>query len=138
LADRAKGIKPQAETMYNWEGGYRLKGNNINMLGFKSRYTLEANYYYMNYDNQLVLTGQLNNVGSALRTNIKDSYRKGVELAGMVNLNEFVEFSTNFNVSSNKIRNYTETVYVYNADYEPEAIVENKYSKTDISFLRTS
>ena len=88
----------------------------------------------MDYKNQLVLTGQLNDVGSPLRTNIKDSYRQGIELSGVINLNELVEVSSNLTLSRNKIQNYTETVYVYNADYVPEAIVENNYSETDISF----
>ncbi len=74
----------------------------------------------MDYKNQLVLTGQLNDVGSPLRTNIKDSYRTGVELAGLLNLNDLVEVSSTLTLSRNKIRNYAETVYVYDADYKPE------------------
>ncbi|MBK0401493.1 TonB-dependent receptor [Adhaeribacter sp. BT258] len=134
LADREAGKKPMPETMYNWEAGYRLRGQNATLFGTKTRYSFDANYYFMDYKNQLVLTGQLNDVGSPLRTNIKDSYRQGIELSGVLNLNELVELSSNLTVSRNKIQNYTETVYVYNEDYVPETIVENKYSETDISF----
>ncbi|MFC5269116.1 TonB-dependent receptor [Adhaeribacter terreus] len=122
------------EKMLNWEAGYRLRGQNAMLFGTKTRYTLDANLFYMDYQNQLVLTGQLNDVGSPLRTNIKDSYRAGVELAGMLNLNERVELSSTLTLSRNKIQNYTETVYVYNEDYVPEAIIENNYSETNISF----
>ncbi|WP_092102127.1 TonB-dependent receptor [Pontibacter chinhatensis] len=126
---QAGAANPKAETLYNVEAGYRLRGN-----AQATRYTLDANLYYMDYDNQLVLTGQLNDVGSPLRTNIKDSYRAGVELAGMVNFNDVLELSSNVTFSRNKIRNYTEHLYVYDADYNVEDIVETNYKETDISF----
>ena len=131
LADVAR---PNAETMYNLEAGYRLRSTGAPILGQNTRYTLDANYYYMDYDNQLVLTGQLNDVGTPLRTNIKNSYRTGIELAGMLNLNDFVEMRSTLTLSRNKIRNYNETVYVYDADYNVENTLENTYNETDISF----
>ncbi|KAA9333688.1 TonB-dependent receptor [Adhaeribacter soli] len=133
-ADRDAGKKPLPETLYNWEAGYRLRGNSAAFLGENSRYTFDANYYYMDYKNQMVLTGQLNDVGEPLRTNVKSSYRMGVELAGLINFNGFLELSSNLTLSRNKIQDYTETVYVYNEDYEMEKILESNYSETDISF----
>ncbi|MDX5421620.1 MAG: TonB-dependent receptor [Hymenobacteraceae bacterium] len=126
--------RPKAETLYNLEAGYRLRGTIPNLPGAISRYSLEANYYYMDYKNQLVLTGQLNDVGSPLRTNIKDSYRTGVELAGLINMDDKVELSSNVTLSRNKIKNYSETVYVYDEYYNVENVVENRYEETDISF----
>ena len=35
----------------------------------------------MDYENQLIITGELNDVGAAIRTNVKDSYRRGVEIS---------------------------------------------------------
>ncbi|MFD2246116.1 TonB-dependent receptor [Pontibacter ruber] len=134
LADRTRGVQPEAETLYNWEAGYRLHGSSTAILGYNTRYSVDANYFFMDYKNQLVLTGQLNDVGSPLRTNIKDSYRTGIELAGSVNLNDVVELSSNLNLSRNKIRNYNETVYIYDENYSVEGTTENKYSETDISF----
>ncbi|TXK44934.1 TonB-dependent receptor [Pontibacter qinzhouensis] len=134
--DRERGIRPQAERMVNLEAGYRLRGatGGVTESTPGTRYTLDANVYYMDYQNQLVLTGQLNDVGNGLRTNIKDSYRAGIELAGALSLNDFVEFRSNLTLSRNKIRNYTETVYIYDEDYNVEGIVENEYEETDISF----
>ncbi|OKL39118.1 TonB-dependent receptor [Pontibacter flavimaris] len=126
---QAGAADPKAETLYNLEAGYRLRGNRQT-----TRYNVDANIYYMDYNNQLVLTGQLNDVGSPLRTNIKDSYRAGVELAGLVNFNDVVELSSNVTFSRNKIRNYTEYLYVYDADYNVEDVVETNYKETDISF----
>ncbi|MGV3585753.1 MAG: TonB-dependent receptor [Adhaeribacter sp.] len=134
FVDRKGAGSPQAETMYNLEAGYRLRGNNPQLTGRRIGYTLDANYYYMDYKNQLVLTGQLNDVGSPLRTNIKASYRTGVELAGLLNFYNLVEVSSSVSLSRNKIQNYTETVYIYDADYNPEGTVENNYTETDISF----
>ncbi|WP_018476927.1 TonB-dependent receptor [Pontibacter roseus] len=126
--------RPKAETLHNLEAGYRLRGNGLSLLGQSLGYTLDANYFYMDYDNQLVLTGQLNDVGAPLRTNIKDSYRTGIELAGMVKLNDLMEWSSNVTLSRNKIQNYTETVYVYDESYSVENVIRNNYNETDISF----
>lgn len=134
LNERRQGVRPLPETMYNWEAGYRMRGDNLAVLGQAARYSVDANYYYMDYKNQLVLTGQLNDVGAPLRRNIKDSYRTGVELAGLLNFNDRVEVASNFALSRNKIRNYTETVYIYNEDYVSEGAVESQYGQTDISF----
>ncbi len=133
LTDRQNGVQPKPETMYNLEAGYRLR-KAATILGQQAAYTVDANYFFMDYNNQLVLTGQLNDVGTPLRTNIKDSYRTGVELAGLINLADKVEVSSNLTLSRNKIRNYNETLYVYDADYNPENVVVNNYSETDISF----
>ena len=132
--DRQGSESPQPERLYNLEAGYRLKGGPGSATGKGTRYRLNANYYYMDYNNQLVLTGQLNDVGSALRTNIKASYRSGIELAGVLNLRDFMELSSNITLSRNKIRNYHETVYVYDADYNVGDVVDNTYDETDISF----
>ena len=63
--------RPSHETLYNTELGIRQNFRN----------TIWAiNGYLMQYKNQLVLTGQLNDVGEYTRTNVDDSYRIGVEL----------------------------------------------------------
>lgn len=122
--------QPKHETLYNLEAGYKLNGT----LGGGANYSFGASYYYMDYNNQLVPTGELNDVGSPLRTNIKDSYRTGVELAGAINLNDFIEVSSNIALSKNKIRNFTEYLYTYDADYNVEAVTEVNHKSTDIAF----
>lgn len=134
FVDRKGVEQPKPETLYNLEAGYRLRGNKTASSVGAVRYSAEANYFYMDYYNQLVLTGQLNDVGSPLRTNIKNSYRTGVELAGLVNWHDFVEVSSTLTLSRNKINNYTETVYVYDAGYNVENTLVNTYPETDISF----
>lgn len=134
FVDRKGAQQPKPETLYNVEAGYRLRGKLTDLAAQKMRYSLDANYFYMNYYNQLVLTGQLNDVGAPLRTNIKNSYRTGVELAGSLNWCERVEMSSTLTLSRNKINDYLETVYVYDAEYNVENTVTNRYPKTAISF----
>src|SRR5690606_38013079 len=73
FVDAPEGSSPKAETLRNLEAGIRRNAHNFS-------YT--ANFYYMNYKNQLVLTGELNDVGSPVRTNVDKSYRAGIELSG--------------------------------------------------------
>ena len=80
-------------------------------MGYKSgALNFSANVYYMNYDNQLVLTGQINDVGSAVMENVKNSYRLGVEFnAALILTNQF-SWKGNLALSENKIKNFTEYV----------------------------
>ena len=63
-----QGTMPQAETLYDYELGYSYA---------HTRFNIGVNLYFMDYDNQLVLTGEYNDVGKYLTTNVKDSYRMG-------------------------------------------------------------
>ena len=95
-----------------------------------NRYNLGATFYYMLYDNQLVLTGKINDVGSYTRTNVPNSYRTGVELQGGVVFNKYLNASVNLTLSRNKIKSFTE--YIDNYDDGKQNIVQ--HSNTDISF----
>ncbi len=118
--DNAKA--PSHETLYDYEGGVELRLKKI---------LFQANLYYMDYKNQLVLTGALNDVGSSIRTNVDNSYRAGVELIGGLQLNKKLQLNANATFSQNKIGEFTEVLYDYTNGYE---IIENTYTNTDISF----
>jgi iron complex outermembrane recepter protein len=113
--------RPEHETLYDIETGYEYKAGNI---------SAQINLYWMQYDNQLVLTGQLNDVGNYTRSNIKDSYRRGVEL--MLGYKPFSKFDItgNITLSENKIENFSEYLFSYD-DYTEEKIT---YKNTDIAF----
>ena len=119
---------PTFETMVDYELAYRL---NLN------RTVLETNLFYMDYNNQLVLTGEINDVGAPIMTNIRDSYRRGIELIlGIIPASK-IRWDLNLTLSQNKIRNYTS--YVDNWDYwsdpenEPYQLAE-ELGETDLSF----
>jgi iron complex outermembrane receptor protein len=112
---------PKHETLHNVEAGVRTQ---------KGIWAFAANYYLMHYKNQLVLTGQINDVGNAMRVNVPKSYRTGIELEGAIVFNKNLKWNANATFSQNKINNFTE--YVINYDtYEYRTI---GHGKTDISF----
>ncbi len=84
----------------------------------------------MLYDNQLVLTGALNDVGDQVRSNVKDSYREGIEFDGRLKISYQLTWSATASVSSNKVKNFQQ----YLVDYDNNTTVEYTYSKTDIAF----
>lgn len=112
---------PTHETLYNLEAGYRLNGNKA---------FLNANVYHMLYDNQLVLTGEINDVGGYTRTNVEDSYRMGVELEGGYQFFEQLGVTGNLTLSQNKIPTFTEYVDNYDVGGQDEIVHEN----TDLAF----
>ncbi|MGC9341718.1 MAG: TonB-dependent receptor, partial [Bacteroidales bacterium] len=119
---------PVHETLYDYELGYELKGNNAQGI---------INFYYMTYDDQLVLTGEINDVGSPVMTNVEDSYRLGVELSVGYRFTRNFEWEGNVALSRNRILNLKS--YVDNWDYwedpenEPAQIVE-ELGDTEIAF----
>ncbi len=114
-------IQPSAETLRDLEAGYRVQG---------SKAAFSANFYYMDYKNQLVLTGQVNDVGNSIRVNVPNSYRMGIELEGSLALNRQWKWNANATFSQNKIANFTE----YVVDYDNGGYQVIDHGKTDISF----
>lgn len=106
---------PKAEQLHDIEAGYRVRYQRLN---------IGLNGYAMLYKNQLVLTGQLNDVGSTLRQNVDDSYRIGLEFDGRWAPNPWFAWAATLAYSQNKIKNFTEVV----------GDVENFHAITDISF----
>ncbi len=90
--------KPKSERLGNLEFGWRKT---------TSKFGVEANYYLMNYTNQLVLTGELNDVGSPIRANVGKSYRTGIELSALINFTKKINWNVNATWSVNKNKDYT-------------------------------
>lgn len=125
FVDAISGAKPKPEEMNDFEAGWRFR---------KNGYSLSANYYYMGYKDQLVLTGAVNDVGASLRTNVDRSYRSGVELEATGRLNRSFSLGANLTLSQNKVLNFNEVLYDYGMNFDEYNVIENKYKKTDISF----
>lgn len=71
FTDTSEGNNPKPEFMYNPELGFKKTGR---------FYSISTNFYLMYYKDQLAVTGEINDVGASIRTNIEDSYRTGIEL----------------------------------------------------------
>ena len=96
---------PKPERLLDYELGYDYNGH-IWQAG--------VNFYYMDYTDQFVQTGAVSDIGEALTTNIKDSYRMGVELQAGVNPTNWLTIEANAALSRNKIKDFDE--YVENWD----------------------
>jgi len=114
-------IQPKPELLQDIELGIERRRK-------KSFYS--ANVFYMHYHNQLVLIGNINDVGAYTRTNVPNSYRLGLELQGRLDLTDYVNIAANVTLSNNKISNYTELI----DDYDNGGTKNNFYKSTDISF----
>lgn len=113
--------RPEVENLLNFELGYRYKGQKL---------MVNANAYYMDYTNQLVLTGQINDVGDYTRTNVDKSYRAGIELEAGYRIVKQLSITGNVTLSENKIKEFNE--YVDNYDTYVQTVYEHK--NTDLSF----
>ncbi len=112
---------PLPEKLYDIELGIN-RGNAGNNYG--------VTFYYMNYHNQLVNTGEINDVGAYTRTNTPQSFRAGVELQGQITPVKWFFASGNIAFSKNKIQHFTEFI----DDYDNGGQKVNNYVNTDISF----
>lgn len=119
-ADPAKD-KPMHETLNDYELGYKLNFNS---------FTACANLFYMDYRNQLVLTGKINDVGGAVMTNVHKSYRQGVELSAGATIANILHWDGNISFSRSEIVNYEG--YIDNWDNGGQMNESKKHS--DLAF----
>lgn len=123
-------VLPKPERLIDYEFGYKLK---------TPLYYATANLYYMNYKDQLVLTGDLDDVGDPIRENVSKSFRAGIELQAGYKLSDKFRIDANATFSQNKIQDFD--YVVYDTQYDPntfdtvsyEAVV-TAFQDTDISF----
>ena len=113
--------QPKTENLVNLEAGYRYKGYDL---------MLNANLYYMHYTDQLVLTGQINDVGDYTRRNVDLSYRSGIELEAGYRLSDQLSLTANTTLSSNKIKEFNE--FVDNYDVGGQDTIA--HTNTDLAF----
>ncbi len=92
---------PKAESLMDYELGYMYTGDN---------WHAGANFYYMDYTDQFVQTGALSEIGEKLTTNVKDSYRMGVELQAGWHVTPWLTLEGNAALSKNKIKDFDEFV----------------------------
>ena len=88
----------------------------------------------MNYHDQLVLTGALNNVGEAIMVNVPKSYREGIELTADAGIFRWLKWNMNMTLSRNKIRDFTEYVDIYDAEWNFLGQAGYPLGQTDLSF----
>ena len=137
-SDYESNINIKPEQLNDFEFGWRFRKNGLK---------LNLNAYYMLYNEQLVLTGELDEVGTPIRTNSGSSYRKGIELEAGLKLSEDFLINSNLTLSSNKnkqiLSNFDGEIFNFgktNISFSPDIIASNSivFSPNDnlmISFL---
>jgi iron complex outermembrane receptor protein len=88
----------------------------------------------MLYKDQLVLTGQINDVGAYTRVNVPNSYRAGIELQGGYVFTDWLNATANITFSRNKIKTFTEYLDDYDADFVWQGQQTITHQNTDIAF----
>lgn len=117
--------QPKPEILNDIETGVEYK---------TKKYFAAANFYHMFYKDQLVLTGQINDVGAYTRTNITKSFRTGIELQAAAVITHFLTINANVTFSKNKVKDFTEYIDEYNVAGDYTGQKTNFYKKADIAF----
>ena len=124
-------IKP--EKLFDYELGFKHAKNN---------FKLNVNAFYMFYENQLVMTGALNDVGAPIFANIGKSFRTGLEIESSINLNQKISIHPNIAVSKNKNIDFyfnrngvLESLGNTNIAFSPNFVASNAINYTPIKNL---
>ena len=114
--------RPTHETLYDTEIGYKQVGDKL---------TFGANLYFMNYENQLVMTGKMNDVGGRTHVNVTESFRKGIEVEGTYKLTTKLTWAANMTLSENKIV----TPFIEDVDnWDNGGVEQLTHENTDLAF----
>jgi iron complex outermembrane receptor protein len=119
------GATPRPETLYDTEAGYSLR---------KEKYSLSLNFYGMIYQDQLVPTGELSNVGYPILTNVPESYRTGIEISTGLKPAGFIDWNLGATLSRNKIKGFTEYYIDYNTSDWSEHYKSKPLGRVDIAY----
>ena len=127
---------PVPETLNDFELGYRFT---------KERARVFANLYFMDYRDQLVLTGAIDDVGAPIRQNSGSSYRLGVEVEAGFQLGSQFAITPNIALSTNKNRDFffqrdgeLQNLGNTNISFSPEIIAGNRLDFFPVKNLRLS
>ncbi len=120
--DADESHQPKSEKLLDYELGYNYSAGKLRF---------NANFFYMDYKDQLVLTGEINNVGAPIFTNVSKSYRTGIEIVAGWRVTDWLSWEGNASFSKNKIKEFEEFVDDWSPPYEQ---ISNELGKTDLSF----
>lgn len=117
--------RPKHEIMKNIETGYRHKGK---------RMLLNSNIFFMDYKDQLILTGEINDVGKFARQNVKKSWRAGIEIEAAFMLSNSFQWNANLSLSRHIIPKFIEYSDKYDDNWNWTDFDIKEYRNTKIAF----
>ena len=95
------GTDLKAERLGDLEVGYKYQS---------PTFTAGANIYWMKYNDQFVLTGELNEIGEAIAKNVGKSYRLGIELEAAWKPIDWFRWDANATFSKNRAESWDVTL----------------------------
>ena len=116
---------PRAESVNDVEIGYQYSASN---------WYVSTNMYYMGYRNQFVQTGLVSDIGENLTTNIKNSYRTGIEISAGWSPLRWLSVAGNAALSANKIKDFDEYVATYENDWNELDATKIHYNSSTLAF----
>ena len=116
---------PRSETLYDAEAGYNIRSGRI---------SLGLNLYGMYYNDQLIPTGQLSDVGYPIMTNVKKSSRLGIEIVTEWKPFDIVDWKGSLTLSRNKIPGFTGYYTDYNTSDWSQEYKSMNYGRVDIAY----
>lgn len=127
-------VKP--ERLFDYELGWKYNTPKVKV---------SVNAFYMRYNNQLVMTGALNDVGSPIFTNSGDSYRLGLEVESTINLGRKIILQPNITLSQNKNQDFyfqrdavLQNLGNTNIAYSPNVIIGNRLAFLPVKNFQVS
>jgi iron complex outermembrane receptor protein len=118
--------RPTFETLQDVELGHQISTSRLNFT---------TNVYFMNYRNQLLLTGEINDVGAYIHSNVAKSYRLGVEVYGSYRLDNKLKLNGGITLSRNKIAQFNEYIdtYLDTLPYYTQQVITHANSEMSFS-----
>jgi iron complex outermembrane receptor protein len=117
---------PLPERLYDWELGYQYVST-VASAGI--------NFFYMYYEDQLIPTGEKSEVGYDIMTNVKKSFRRGIELTGGVKFTSWLKWDANLTLSENKIDNFVLQGALLDQNWDETGTwIKKDLGTTDIAF----
>ena len=117
FTDADPGKTPVPEKLFDYEAGYEFHS---------SGFLVRGNLYYMYYRNQLILTGDINDVGATILTNVSKSYRQGIEIETGIRILENLNWNENLSISRNIIPVFTDLTDNWDTSVQDKQTLINK------------
>lgn len=129
FTDADPGKVPVPEKLFDYEAAYEF--HNTGLL-------IRGTLYYMNYKDQLILTGKINEVGAPVLTNVPESYRQGIEIETGIQVLDNLNWNANMTLSRNIIPVYTDFTDNWDTAIQDEAVLKNKTISFSPSMIAAS
>src|SRR5664279_1473329 len=117
FTDADPGKTPVPEKLFDYETTYEYNASGV---------IFRVNLYYMDYKDQLILTGRINNVGSAIYTNVPKSYRLGIEFETGIQILKNLSWNANMTLSRNIIPVFIDFTDNWDTSIQDQSTLKNK------------